>query len=159
MSKTDATAVTLGRRTFLTVASGAAAAAGLAMTAGNAAAKPEDAKALIDKITGGAALQEGKVSIDAPQIAENGNTVPIAVSVDSPMTEADHVKKLHVMADDNPSPEVATFNFTPSAGKAEVSIRIRMARTQNVIAVAEMSDGSFQTARQEVKVTIGGCGG
>ena len=102
---------------------------------------------------------EGKIKLDLPQIAENGNTVPIGFEVDSPMTKDNFVKAVHVFADGNPSPEVASFYFTPMSGKAAASTRMRMAKTQNVIVVAEMSDKSVYMAKQQVKVTIGGCGG
>jgi sulfur-oxidizing protein SoxY len=103
--------------------------------------------------------QEGRVKIDAPEIAENGNTVPVTVEVESPMTEQDHVKTVHIFADGNPRPEVASFHFTPASGEAVASTRIRLAKTQNLYAVAEMSDGSLYMVKREVKVTIGGCGG
>jgi sulfur-oxidizing protein SoxY len=127
--------------------------------AGPAFADAKGVDAAIAKITGGKAAGSGKITMDVPQIAENGSTVPITVSVDSPMTDASHVKTLHVWADGNPSPEVASFHFTPMSGKAYVSTRIRLAKTQNVVTLAEMSDGSFAMGKAEVKVTIGGCGG
>ena len=101
----------------------------------------------------------GKIKLDLPQIAENGNTVPIGFTVDSPMTKDNYVKAVHVFADGNPSPEVASFFFSPQSGKAYAATRMRMAKTQNIIAVAEMSDKSVYMAKQQVKVTIGGCGG
>nr|VFJ90214.1 MAG: sulfur-oxidizing protein SoxY [Candidatus Kentron sp. LFY] len=113
----------------------------------------------IDKITGGKAPTEGKVSIELPKIAENGNTVPIVVSVESPMTDRDYVKAIHVLAEENPNPDVATFHLTPMSGKAWVKGRIRLAKTQKVVAVTEMSDGAMYIAKQKIKVTIGGCGG
>ena len=94
-----------------------------------------------------------------PQIAENGNTVPVGFTVDSPMTKNDYVKSVYLFSDKNPGHEVAAFHFSPASGKASASTRMRMIKTQNVIAVAEMSDGSFYTGKKEVKVTIGGCGG
>jgi sulfur-oxidizing protein SoxY len=97
--------------------------------------------------------------VKAPEIAENGNAVPVTVSVESPMTDKDHVKAVHVVADGNPNPGVASFFFTPAAGKCEVQFRVRMAQTQKIVVVAEMSDGSLWSAAREVKVTIGGCGG
>ncbi len=108
---------------------------------------------------GGAAAESGRVTLAMPEIAENGNTVPLTVSVDSPMSSDDYVKRVLIVADANPRPGVATFHFSPKSGVAEASTRMRLARTQNVIAVAEMSDGSFHMAKAEVKVTIGGCGG
>lgn len=118
-----------------------------------------DSKELLDKFTGGKSANEGKITLDLPEIAENGNTVPMTVSVDSPMTKDNYVKRVIVVADGNPRGAVATFHFSPAAGQAEASTRMRLAKTQNIIAVAEMSDGSFYTASKQVKVTVGGCGG
>jgi sulfur-oxidizing protein SoxY len=145
------------RRQVLTVAAGAAAVAVTGFSRPARAAN--DAQDLINKFTGGKAATEGKVKLDLPEIAENGNTVPITVSVDSPMTEQSFVKRVLVVADGNPRAGVATFHFSPASGVAEANTRIRLAATQNITAVAEMSDGSFQTASKQVKVTIGGCGG
>ena len=111
------------------------------------------------KTLGGKSPQTGRISLETPQIAENGNTVPIAVEVQSPMSGEDYVKALHVYADGNPQPDVATFRFSPQSGKARVSTRMRMIKSQNVVAVAEMSDGSVYMGKKRVKVTIGGCGG
>jgi len=122
----------------------------------------EEAKTAEDRVkefTGGAEVGEGKVSLTTPEIAENGNTVPIAVEVDSPMTSDDYVQAVMLLADGNPNPEVATFNFSTMSGVAAAKTRIRLAKTQNILAVAKMSDGSFQMASNQVKVTIGGCGG
>ena len=104
-------------------------------------------------------LAEGRVKIDIPQIAENGLVVPLNIDVESPMTDADHVRALHVFAAGNPQPQVLSYQFTPASGKASASTRIRLAQTQNVIAVAEMSNGQVYTAKAQVKVTVGGCGG
>jgi sulfur-oxidizing protein SoxY len=103
--------------------------------------------------------QSGKVSLKAPEIAENGNAVPVTVSVESEMSEKSFVKALYVAADGNPAPGVVTWEFTPMSGKAEVSFRTRLAETQKLVAVAEMNDGSLWMASHEIKVTIGGCGG
>lgn len=113
----------------------------------------------LKKLFGGKPMAEGRVKLDVPQIAENGLVVPLNLDVDSPMTASDHVTSVHVFADGNPAPHVITYRFTPEAGKASASTRIRLASTQNVIAVAELSDGSLHMAKAEVKVTIGGCGG
>ena len=118
-----------------------------------------DAAELIKKFTGGKDATKGKITLDLPEIAENGNTVPLALAVESPMTSDNYVKEVLFVADGNPNAGVATLMFTPMSGKAEASIRIRLAQTQNVIAVAKMSDGSLFTERKTVKVTIGGCGG
>ena len=97
--------------------------------------------------------------MDLPQIAENGNTVPLTIEIDSPMSDADHVKSVHIFAEGNPLPDVASIHFTPRCGVARASTRMRLAGTQNVVAVAELSDGRVVGAKTEVKVTIGGCGG
>lgn len=113
----------------------------------------------IAKVTGGKTPAEGKIKLDLPSIAENGLVVPLGFEVESPMTDADFVRHVHFFAEGNPNPLVASFHFTSAIPKASGQIRIRLAQTQNVIAIAEMSDGKFYTARKEVKVTIGGCGG
>jgi sulfur-oxidizing protein SoxY len=110
-------------------------------------------------VIGERSAEEGRITLDLPEIAENGNTVPLTVEVDSPMTEDDYVKAVHVMTERNPDPEVATFHFTPRSGRATVSTRIRLSESQTVHAVAEMSDGSVYTASRAIDVTIGGCGG
>lgn len=114
---------------------------------------------VLDKAVGGKKAQPGRVKIRMPEIAENGNTVPMSVSVDSAMKGSDMVKAVHVVTDNNPRPEVASFFFTPANGRAEVSTRIRLSTTMQVIAYAEMSDGSVYSGQAEAKVTIGGCGG
>ncbi len=113
----------------------------------------------LKKLFGAKPMGEGKVKLDLPEIAENGLVVPLNVDVDSPMTDADYVKAVHVFADGNPQPQVVTYHFTPASGRAAASTRMRLAQTQNVIAVAEMSDGKLYTTKAQVKVTIGGCGG
>jgi sulfur-oxidizing protein SoxY len=104
-------------------------------------------------------MDASKVRLELPPIAENGLVVPVRVEVESPMTGADHVKAVHLFADGNPSPPVASFYFTPANGMAIASSRIRLAKSQTVIAVAEMSHGALHVARADIKVTIGGCGG
>ena len=121
-----------------------------------------DAKATseaIKKLIGQKNITEGRIKIEAPQVAENGNLVPIGFEVDSPMTDADHVKSVHIFADQNPSPTVGSFHFSAASGKAKVKTRMRLMKTQNILVVAEMSDGSVFMAKAPVKVTIGGCGG
>src|SRR5205807_5469916 len=118
-----------------------------------------DSADLIKKFTGGKASTEGKVKLDLPEIAENGNTVPMTVSVESPMTEQSYVTEVLVVGDGNPNGGMTTFHFTPLSGAAEANTRIRLAATQNITAIAKMNDGSFHMASKQVKVTIGGCGG
>jgi sulfur-oxidizing protein SoxY len=125
-------------------------------------ANAEDGNKAQDDIaafTGGNDAAEDGVTLELPEIAENGNTVPLKVTVDSPMTVEAYVKRVLVVADGNPRPGIATFKFSPKSGVAEATTRIRLSKTQNVFAVAEMSDGSFKMAKKTVKVTIGGCGG
>jgi len=121
-----------------------------------AEATPDAARKLLGDLVK-VAPKAGKVKIDAPEIAENGNAVPVTVTVDSPMSPTDHVRAIHIIADRNPQPGVASFMLSPDNGKAEVQLRMRMAESQNVIVVAELSDGSAWTATREVKVTVGGC--
>ncbi len=124
-----------------------------------ALATPKEADAEIAKFTGGKATQEGKITIDLPEIAENGNTIPLAIAVDAPMTPQSYVSDILVVADGNPNPGIATFQLTPLSGRAEAGTRIRLNTTENVIVVAKTSDGAFYSDRKQVKVTIGGCGG
>lgn len=145
------------RRHFLTVACGGAAA--MALPVGDAVATPEQVSAEIKKLAGDKKPTEGKIKIDLPSIAENGLVVPLGFEVESPMSETDYVKSVHFFAEGNPLPQVAIFHFTPMSPKAAASIRIRLAQSQNIVALAETSKGEFYTARKEVKVTIGGCGG
>jgi sulfur-oxidizing protein SoxY len=137
----------LSRREALGLAIGGVAASMLPLRA--MAAGAEEA---IAAFTGGAAVGTGGLTLTAPEIAENGNTVP--VSVDAPGAVA-----IAIYASGNPTPGVATFNFGPAAGSQMASTRIRLSQTQDVVAVAKMADGSFVQAASTVKVTIGGCGG
>lgn len=131
-----------------TIAIGAAAAA-VAMVPIRVLASTDEE---IAAFTGGADVMEGGVTLTAPEIAENGNTVPVSVSADGAVA-------IRLIATGNPSPKVATINFGPLSGSASASLRIRLAKTQEVKAIAKMADGSFKSASQTVKVTIGGCGG
>ncbi|WP_193142490.1 thiosulfate oxidation carrier protein SoxY [Meridianimarinicoccus sp. MJW13] len=138
--------MSLTRRDTLALGIGAVSLAALPLRA-NAAV--DDA---IAAFTGGAAVSDGGVDLNAPEIAENGNTVPIEVG-------ADGAAAIMLLAAGNPTPSVATFNFGKLAGAGSASTRIRLAGTQDVIAIARMEDGSFKRAQANVKVTIGGCGG
>jgi len=141
-----------------TLAAGSAIIAGL-LAPRLAAADEKTVAAEIRKLYGEKAMSPGRIKLDVPEIAENGLVVPIAIEVESPMSEADHVKAVHVYADGNPLPNVVSFGFTPACGKAAASTRMRLAQTQNVVCVAEMSTGALHVAKANVKVTIGGCGG
>lgn len=122
-----------------------------------AAATPEEMAAAIRQVTGGAELRTGKITLDVPPIVENGNTVPMSVSVESPMTADDYVKAIHVYNEKNPQPHVFSAWLSPGNGKAAVGTRIKLADTQKVVAIAETSKGAFWTARAEVIVTIAAC--
>lgn len=114
---------------------------------------------LYARLTKGAKPSEGKLAFDVPEIAENGNTVPFVVTADSPMTAENHVRAIHLLSTANPQAGVARFQFTPDSGKAAVSSRMRLAKSQDIVALAEISNGQIWVARTKVKVTIGGCGG
>lgn len=148
---------THSRREVLTAGAIAAFAAVLAPRMSFATSK--EVEASIKALFKGKEMKTGKITLDLPQIAENGLVVPVNVSVESKMTDSDYVKSVHIFADGNPLPGVVSYKFTPTSGQASANIRMRLAKTQNVICVAEMSDGTLYTAKSEVKVTIGGCGG
>jgi len=145
----------LSRRQF---SLGAGAAVSLPLHA-LAQEQPQAWEQAVKSILGEAKPTEAKLTLDMPEIAENGNTVPFSVRIDSPMTEKDYVRAIHIISTGNPQPGVATFRLTPQSGRAMVSSRMRLARTQDVIAIAELSDSKFLMSKRAVKVTIGGCGG
>jgi len=128
-------------------------------SSGIACAGPKEVSARINNITGGAVGDDTLIMLDLPEIAENGNAVKVAFDIDSPMTAENYVKAVHILADGNPEPDVATFNFSPAMGACYASTRMRLSKTQNVHVIAAFSDGSFGSASATVKVTIGGCGG
>lgn len=144
-------------KSLLTRRTAMAAIAGV-IVARNAWATPEQTREWLAAAAKGTP-KEGNVTLKAPEIAENGNAVPITVSVESEMTEKSYVKAVYIAADGNPNPGVATYEFTPMSGKAEVQLRVRLAQTQKLVVVAEMNDGALYTTSREIKVTIGGCGG
>jgi sulfur-oxidizing protein SoxY len=120
-------------------------------------AKKEDADEAIKKITGGNSVKDGKVTLTIPPLVENGNLVVLKVSVDSPMTANDYVKTIHVIAEANPSPNIFTVYLTPRSGTANVTTRVRLADSQRVWAIAEMSNGSFWRGSAETLVTLSAC--
>ncbi len=105
----------------------------------------------------GRSVSTGRVVLDIPRLAESGNSVPLKATVESPMTESDHVRTLHVLSEQNPIASIARFHLGPRAGRAEVATNIRLATTQNVHVLAEMSDGSLWEASTEVVVLIAAC--
>lgn len=147
------------RRQLLMLSAGVAVVGTGALRVAPARAEASATDKRIADFAGGKTPEAGKISLTAPEIAENGNTVPISVKVDSAMDGSDLVDSVMIVADGNPNPEVATFHFTAMSGAAEATTRMRLAKTQNVIAVAKMADGSVYMDKKEVKVTIGGCGG
>ena len=147
------------RRQALGLSAGAMAFVALGPALQSARADAAAAEKSLMDFTGGKTPETGKITLNAPEIAENGNTVPITVSVDSEMSDASYVESVTLLADGNPNPAVITFQFTPLSGEATATTRMRLAKTQNVIAVAKMNDGSVFMDKKQVKVTIGGCGG
>ena len=117
----------------------------------------ESVEVMVLKVTGGARVQEGRVKLDIPMFADNGNSVSLSVSVDSPMTDANHVKSIHLYAGKNPRPNIANFYLGPRAGRAKLSTRIRLGGSQRVLAVAALSDGSFWSGKADVVVTSSAC--
>jgi len=120
-------------------------------------ATPETMAAAIRTVTGGAVVQSGKVKLDIPPLVENGNSVPMTVSVASPMTANDHVKSIHVFNEKNPQPNLGNFYLGPRAGRAQVSTRVRLADSQKITAIAKLSDGSFWSVTADVVVTLAAC--
>jgi sulfur-oxidizing protein SoxY len=141
------------RRAFLAAAGGA----GIALFVQPAKATPETMSAAIREIAGNAAVKPGKIKLGLPPLVENGNAVALAVSVESPMTAADHVKAIHVFTEKNPQPNVISVKLGPRAGKAEISTRIRLADSQQVVAICELSDGSFWSDKVDVILTLSAC--
>jgi sulfur-oxidizing protein SoxY len=145
------------RRDFLIASAALTSGAMLSLTTRPASATPETMRAAIKQVVGDASPQKGKVKIDLPPLIENGNAVALTVAVESPMTAEDHVKAIHVFTEKNPQPNVMAIHLGPRAGRATVSTRIRLADTQKVIAIAQMSDGSFWSDELEVVVTLAAC--
>ena len=136
--------------------------AGMTLTlvaADDGMATPAEADAEIAKFTAAKAAESGKITIDLPEIAENGNTVPLAIKVDSPMTADDYVSEIRVIGDANPNPGIVRFHLTPMSGRAEAATRIRLGGTGTVTVLAKTSTGKLYAERKVVKVTVGGCGG
>ena len=143
------------RRRFVALLAGLAAVPLLPFRAARAQADPF--AALLKQVTGGATVRPGRVSVDTPRLADNGHSVPLTVSVESPMTAADHVRSITLVSERNPRPLMATFYLGPKAGRAEVATRVRLASSQRVLAVAQLSDGSYWSGSAEVEVTESAC--
>jgi sulfur-oxidizing protein SoxY len=149
---------TSSRRQFLGLA-GTAAVLGAApiVTLRPAEATPAMLAAAIRNVVGAAVVRTGKVKLDVPPLVENGNTVPMTVSVMSPMTSDDYVKSIHVFNEKNPQPNIGNFYLGPRAGRAQVSTRIRLADSQKIVAIAQLSDDTFWSASVDVVVTLAAC--
>lgn len=140
------------RRRFLISCSALAFAPAL----GHAQQNPQR-EALLRELTRGAPVRIGRVVVDTPTLADNGHSVPLRIAVDSPMTAADHVRRITILAERNPRPVVASYSLGPHSGRAEIVTRIRVADIQDVVAVAEFSDGSFWMGSAHVIVTELAC--
>ena len=146
----------IDRRRFLA----ACAAGGAVLTIAPARpghATPQAMQEAIRRVLGEAAAQSGRVKLDVPALVENGNAVPLTVTVDSPMSETDHVTGIHIFNEKNPQPYVAAFDLSPRAGRAAVSTRIRLADSQQVVAIVRLNDGSFWSDSADVIVTLAAC--
>jgi len=141
------------RRTFLSLAGGAAA----LVIVRPADATPAMLQAAIRNVVGEANVRTGKVKLDIPPLVENGNTVPMTVSVTSPMSADEYVKSIHVFNEKNPQPNIGNFYLGPRAGRAQISTRIRLADSQKVTAIARLSDDTFWSATADVVVTLAAC--
>jgi sulfur-oxidizing protein SoxY len=154
MSKPDPTS----RRQFLGLAGGAALLGAVpVVTMRTAEATPAMLASAIRNVVGESPVRTGKVKLDIPPLVENGNTVPITVTVTSPMTAEDYVKSIHVFNEKNPQPNVGNFFLGPRAGRAQISTRIRLADSQKVVVIARLSDGSFWSVSADVIVTLAAC--
>ena len=148
----------IDRRRTLALGAGLAILAAVPFT-GGAALAANDTADVAKAFLGGKDPIKGKLTVDLPEVAENGATVPLVATVDSPMTDASHVTDILVLAEANPTANVVRFRFTPASGKADVSLRIRLAATQNVWVLAKTNTGDVYMEKKMVKVTIAGCGG
>src|SRR5262249_28324923 len=141
------------RRTFLATATGA----GVALIVRPARATPTSMAVAIRRVVGDANVKTGKIKLDLPPLVENGNTVTMGITVDSPMTPQNYVKAIHVFTEKNPLPDVIGITLGPRAGKADIQTRIRLADTQTVVGICELSDGSFWSDKVDVIITLGAC--
>ena len=143
------------RRRFNSGLAGLAAA--LFLRARGARAQPDPFAPLILQVTGGAPVRLGRVTVDTPRLADNGHSVPLKVSVESPMTAADYVRSITLLSEKNPRPLMARFHLGQQTGRPEVVTRVRLATTQRMLAIAQLSDGSYWAGSAEVEVTESAC--
>ncbi|MBB4374827.1 sulfur-oxidizing protein SoxY [Bradyrhizobium sp. cir1] len=146
------------RRQFLSLAGGVTVAGTIPIvTLRPLEATPAMLTTAIRNVVGEAPIRTGRVKLDIPPLVENGNTVPMTVSVASPMTAADYVKSIHVFNEKNPQPNIGNFYLNPASGRAQVSTRIRLADTQKVVAIARLSDDTFWQVMADIVVTLAAC--
>jgi sulfur-oxidizing protein SoxY len=146
---------TPARRRFISVLAGLAATPLFPRREARAAI--ESLAPVISKVTGGAPLREGRVKLEIPRLADNGHSVPLKITVESPMTAADHLRSITLLSERNPRPIMATFHLGPKAGRPELATRVRLNGTQRILAVAQLSDGSYWSGSAEVEVTESAC--
>ena len=152
--------MTRSRKTFITrrdALTGAAALAATPLLGAPVWAAPEDMELEVKKLTGAVAVKVGRVKVEMPELTENGNSTSLSVSVESPMTAANHVRAVHIFSEKNPVPYIVRLGIGPRAGRAKVSTSIRVADSQRITAIAEMSDGTFWSDRAAAIVTLGAC--
>lgn len=147
----------LDRRRVLAGAAGTVLAVALRPAAAAALPRTETTESAIRRFAGDNPIRPGRVTLDLPPLVENGNTVPLGVTVESPMTPVDHVRRIGVFNEKNPQPNVVTVHLRPGAGRAQVATRIRLADTQRITAIAEMSDGTYWSASADAIVTLAAC--
>ncbi|OGA21413.1 MAG: sulfur oxidation protein SoxY [Betaproteobacteria bacterium RIFCSPLOWO2_02_FULL_67_26] len=145
------------RRDFLVAAGSLAGGIGVASAAGSAHATPAAMEEAIRKAIGDAPVRKGRVKLDVPPLIDNGNSVALSVAVDSPMTPSDYVKAIHVFSERNPLPNVLSVHLGPRSGRARIATRVRLADTQTVLAIAQLSDGSCWSDSAHVVVTLSAC--
>jgi sulfur-oxidizing protein SoxY len=136
---------------------GAGAVAAIALTPATVGATPDTMSAAMKTALAGAAPKPGRIVLDISPLAENGNSVPVTITVDSPMTAADHVRTILLFSPENPGPDMVRFHLGPRAGRARVQTSVRLATTQRIEAIAVMSDGTAWTTSAEVIVTLSAC--
>lgn len=145
------------RRRFLAAAAGLAGGVSFAAVPRRARATPAAMEDAVRKVVGAAQVRKGRVKLDVPPLIDNGNSIPLSVVVESPMTAASHVKAIHVFAERNPLPNILSVQLTPRSGRARVATRVRLADTGTVLAIAQMNDGSFWSDSVHVVVTLSAC--
>jgi sulfur-oxidizing protein SoxY len=154
MQAVGAAASTIDRRALLRAGVGLVA---ITVAAPAEASSADEVAAAIQELIGDIVPVAGGIALQAPETAENGAVVPLTIAVDSPMTDAQHVRAIHVIATRNPTPGVASYWLGPLSGKAQVTARMRLAEKQTVIVLAALSDGTVRRVTADISVNVGGC--